>query len=68
MKIKRVPLEYPEIPEDADEEILKAQVRELHQLYCAQMAEIERTAHDMSSQMAKRYHESISEIVNSHGE
>lgn len=68
MKIKRLPLEYPEIPGDVNEKDFKAAIRERHQGYCNAMMEIEKTALHLASELEKQYNESVTEYVNSVGE
>ena len=68
LRVKRIPLKYPEIPAEANQDTFKSTIREIHQDYCKRMSELERTVMDLSKECEVAYERAVQDYINSIGE
>lgn len=63
MKIKRIPLQYPETPEGRDRDKFRAKVREAHQGYLGAIMTLEQTTAEMQQHAEKQYNDYIDKLI-----
>jgi len=67
LRVKRLPLKYPDIPTEANPDTFKSTIREIHQDYCRRMSELERTVMDLSKECETAYNKAVQDYINSIG-